>query len=301
MYAILLAGGIGRRLWPISTEKRPKFFIKVNDKLNLLQNTFKRVDEIKEIKNIITITGVNYVSRIQDDYAQIQHSRDCLDIIAEPSPKDTAASVAISALYVKESYGSNQLMLITPSDHIILNTISFQKAITKASEIALTGKIVILAIKPTYPEINYGYIKFQENKVLRFVEKPDIINATRYIESKNFLWNSGIFCATAGVVIREMKKHCANILNQSRIILELSYSSIENSYKKTILSSIDWHLMKNISIDYALMEKSKEIAIVPCDIGWHDLGNWNTISKFSDLYKKIFSILKAKNALDKIN
>ena len=281
MHAVILAGGEGKRLWPISKADRPKFFLKFEDKISLLQKTFLRANSLKTVKNIITITGENYINQIKLDYSELYSSqKPCRnEFLVEPSPKDTAAAILASAMFVEKKYGPDETILILPTDHLIANQVGFAEAVVKGRKAASRGKIVTFGITPTYGEVNYGYIETQNNKFKRFVEKPTKNLAEEYFLSGKFLWNSGILCSVVKVLLTEMKYYCPDLFKK----VEQAFSSFVNhnsaNKEETFLDKHFWESIENISVDYALMEKSKKIAVIPCDIDWNDIGNWNSIGK----------------------
>lgn len=281
MHAVILAGGAGSRLWPCSSLTNPKPFIHIEgSNFSLLQDSFQRTQKLNLIKNIITITGANLVSKLEEQYNSIRGAaHNNLEIIVEPTNKDTAAAIIATALYIAQKYGSDERVLILPSDHRIANQERLALTIDQAIKFVDQDKIVIFGIIPTSPNPNYGYINFKKNQVIEFIEKPDIKSATKYINSKNFLWNSGMLCFKAGAFINEVKTYCRELFNQVKQTLDLSTYLNTLGYTKIILNSVPWNKLESKSIDYALMEKLKHMAVVKCDFGWQDVGNWKDISK----------------------
>jgi len=288
MHAVILAGGSGSRLWPVSTKKKPKPFIKVNNE-SFIQKAFIRAIEIESVHNIITVTTSDCVSVVKDQYDEITNvisNSIRKELIAEPCGRDTAAAIAVSAVHVLNNYGPDEMMLILPSDHIILDSVAFSNAVLHAQSLAKHGKIVTFGIKPSYPEIGYGYIEYSNNEVFRFVEKPSFSLALDYLKSEKFLWNSGILCFTANTIIKELETHCFDILSKvSNAVHASTSSSNSDYYRELLLSSLIWETIPEISIDYSLLEKSGQIAVVACDIGWSDIGNWESMSRLEPLDK----------------
>ncbi len=288
MHAVILAGGAGSRLWPVSTRQKPKPFIKVNNE-SFIQKAFRRAIEIESVHNIITVTTSDCVSEVKDQYNEIiNFTKNSIskELIAEPCGRDTAAAIAVSAVHVLSNYGPDEMMLILPSDHIILDSVAFSNAVRQAQSLAKKGKIVTFGIKPSYPEIGYGYIEYSNNEVFKFVEKPSFGLALDYLQSEKFLWNSGILCFTANSIIKELETHCFDILS---MVIKAIHTSTSHSnsdyYREVLLSSPIWDTIPEISIDYALLEKSSQIAVVACDIGWSDVGNWESMSKLEPMDK----------------
>ncbi len=282
MHAVILAGGAGSRLWPVSTRQRPKPFIKVNNNESFIQKAFLRATEIKSVHNIITVTTSDCLPEVKNQYSEIPNVIDNSfrkELIVEPCGMDTAAAIAAAAVHIFSDYGPDEMILILPSDHIILDSAAFSTAVLQAQNLAKNGKIVTFGIKPSYPEIGYGYIEYSNNEVIRFIEKPSFGLALEYLKSEKFLWNSGILCFTAKTIIKELETHCVDML--SRVIKAIHISTSSNNadyYRELLLSSLIWETLPEVSIDYALLEKSSQIAVVACDIGWSDVGNWESMS-----------------------
>ena len=278
MHAVILAGGKGARLWPVSTEKTPKFLIKQQNGKSLVQTTFERMNRISFIKNIVTVTNNNYFVQIKEHYSEINKAIN-YEYIIEPSGKDTAAAILSSVIHIGKHYGLDEIVLVVPTDHIIHKQKTFNDAVSRAKILAKSGKIIAFGITPTYVEENYGYIKHKKNKVLSFKEKPTKETAKKYFKSGNYLWNSGMLCFTARTFLEEMQKYCPNIFQIVQRALDASEHTNTINYREVYLNKIIWQEASTISIDYALLEKTKKIAVIPCDIEWSDMGNWNSISK----------------------
>ncbi len=160
-----------------------------------------------------------------------------------------------------------------------MDSVAFSNAVLQAQSLAKQGKIVTFGIKPFYPETNYGYIEYINNEAIRFIEKPSFALAVNYLKSEKFLWNSGILCCTAKTIIKELETHCFDMLSRVIQAINTSISSTNSGYyRELLLSSLIWETIPEISIDYALLEKSSQIAVVACDIGWSDIGNWESMS-----------------------
>jgi mannose-1-phosphate guanylyltransferase/mannose-6-phosphate isomerase len=281
MHAVILAGGVGSRLWPVSTKQKPKPFINVDNE-NLIQKAFIRANKIESVYNIITVTTSDYLPAVKNSYSQIIKSSDnniTQELIVEPCGRDTAAAIAAAAAHIFTNYGPDEMILILPSDHIISDTEAFSRAVLQAQDLALQGKIVTFGIKPFYPEIGYGYIEHNGNEVIRFVEKPSFSIAMDYLKSKKFLWNSGILCFTSQTIIRELEIHCSDLLSIATEAIYTSVSSSYSNYREVFLNTFLWNKIPKISIDYVLLEKSNQISVISCDIGWSDVGNWQSMSR----------------------
>lgn len=201
------------------------------------------------------------------------------ELIVEPCGKDTASAIAAATVHIFSNYGPDEVILILPSDHIILDSVAFSEAVLQARSLAKQEKIVTFGIKPLYPETGYGYIEYNNSEVVGFVEKPSFGLALEYLQSGKFLWNSGILCFTANTLIKELEAHCSVMLSLIiRVIHTSTLSTNSDYYRELLLNSVIWETIPEISIDYALLEKSSQVAVVACDIGWSDIGNWESMS-----------------------
>ena len=269
MKSIILAGGSGSRLWPLSRDMYPKQLLSLDENTSLLQQTFKRLQNFCSPSDIVTVTNVKHYSDIK---LQLNKLDKLNVVIAEPLGKNTAPAIACTLEYFNQK-SSEDIVLIVPSDHLIKNTEAFCKTVEEGQKLAQQGYIVTFGIKPSYPETGYGYIKISNKletgyKVEKFVEKPDFETAERYLESGNFYWNGGIFMSKISVLLDEFKKYVPEIYNN---IEQLDYS------KETKIKYGIYEQMPSISIDYAIMEKSDKIALVELQSDWNDLGSWQSL------------------------
>jgi len=301
MYLIILSGGVGSRLWPASRKLHPKPFIKMPNGYSILQNTFLRAINLQP-HVIIDVTNAEYLFKIKEEWNELPLvSKKALpsgpSYILEPFGKNTAAAIAMTCLWVADRAGKDTILLVLPSDHLISDQEAFNKAVGQANKLAMINRIVAFGIVPNSPETGYGYIEFNGDIVKNFIEKPSPENAMMYLESGKYLWNSGMFCFKAKVMLEEMAKHCPDILLSSQKCFEASY----NGEDKTILNidAESFQKVRNESIDYAVMEKSDNISVIPCDIGWSDIGDWNAISQ---MYERDANgnIINAKVVTEKV-
>ncbi|MDR0934622.1 MAG: mannose-1-phosphate guanylyltransferase/mannose-6-phosphate isomerase [Burkholderiaceae bacterium] len=277
---VILCGGAGSRLWPVSRELHPKPFMRLSDGQSLLQKAFIRAIYLPGVTDILTVTNRELFFKTQDDFDEVNSSGITVSYILEPFGRNTAAAVAAAALRIAAEYGEDAVMLVLPADHIITDEAAFQQAVLRANRLAQTCKLVTFGIRPTGPETGYGYIEAKSEEVLRFVEKPTLEKAKEYISSGNFLWNAGMFCFTANSIIRQMETHCADILHAVRQCIDASSLKTGQGLTQLELSPPLFRNVPGDSIDYAVMEKSKDVAVVPCSIGWSDIGSWTA---FGDL------------------
>jgi mannose-1-phosphate guanylyltransferase/mannose-6-phosphate isomerase len=276
IYGVILAGGSGSRLWPMSREMYPKQLLKLTGDTTLFQSTVMRLTELIPKENIITVTNELQANDIKLQLQEILQSSSKRSIIGEPVGRNTAPAVGLAALYIKNNFcDDDPIILVTPSDQLIQDNQAFLNAVKEGIELTEKGYIVTFGIKPTRPETGYGYIKTLNAeklgndgfKVDEFKEKPDLETAKTYIEQGNYFWNAGIFMFKASTILEEMKKYCPEVLSGLKSI-DLTEDSIDKELYQAIPS---------ISIDYAVMEKSKNIALVPVDCGWNDLGSWQAV------------------------
>lgn len=278
---VILCGGAGSRLWPVSRELHPKPFIRLADGESLLQKAFLRSLQLPELEEILVVTNRELFFKAKDELCELNLSKVKASFILEPVARNTAAAIAAASLQVAKLYGEEAILLILAADHLITDVDAFSLAVNKAVELAQTAKLVTFGIQPDAPETAYGYIETENNRVLGFVEKPSLEQAQSYIESGRFLWNSGMFCFAAGTLLREMQLHCPDILAAVRKCMDQSRRMDGKEFSQLDLDPNTFKEIPDNSIDYALMEKSDQIAVVPCSIGWSDIGSWDALSKLT--------------------
>ncbi len=270
MKSIILAGGSGSRLWPLSREEYPKQLLSFDEKESLLQKTFKRLNSFCAASEIVTITNIKHYSDIK---LQLNLTDKENVVLAEPLGRNTAPAIASVLEFFNQKYSEDDIVLIVPSDHLIIDTEKFNQTVDLAKELAAKGYIVTFGIKPTYPETGYGYIKtglklLNGYKVEKFVEKPDLDTAKEYLKSDEYFWNGGIFMGKISTLMGEFKKYAPDICSNLK--------NLDFSKKNSIEYSI-YENMPSISIDYAIMEKSDKIALVKLQSDWNDLGSWQSL------------------------
>jgi mannose-1-phosphate guanylyltransferase / mannose-6-phosphate isomerase len=278
----ILCGGAGSRLWPVSRELHPKPFIRLADGQSLLQKAFLRGAQLSGLTEILTVTNRELLFATQDEFREVNSTGIPVSFVLEPCGRNTAAAIAIAALQVAEKHGPDALMLVLAADHVIADQPAFEEAVRKASQLAASGKLVTFGIHPDSPETGYGYIEAEGNTVIRFVEKPSIEVAREYVESGRFLWNSGMFCFAAGAMLAQMKLHCPDILDATAACAGQSRSAEGKGFTQLELDADTFKLVPDLSIDYAVMEKSDQIAVVPCNVGWSDIGSWTALGNLDE-------------------
>lgn len=278
----ILCGGAGSRLWPVSRERHPKPFIRLADGQSLLQKAFLRGAALADVQEILTVTNRELYFKTEDEFGEVNQDKLATSFILEPFGRNTAAAIAAAALHVAASHGDDALILVLAADHLIIDQSAFAAAVDAACVLARSGKLVTFGIRPDAPETGYGYLEADGNKVLRFIEKPSLDKAREYLESGRFLWNSGMFCFSAGAMLRAMELHCSDILTATRACLQQSRLAEGKRFSQLELQADSFANVREDSIDYAVMEKSSDVAVVPCDIGWSDIGSWTAIGNLTD-------------------
>lgn len=274
---LIMAGGIGERLWPLSRENKPKQFLKIGDEKSLIEKTILRALKITSEENIFIITGIRYREAFNQYIPNFKKE----NIIYEPLGRDTAAAVTLGALTIKEKIG-NSIIVILPADPIIKEENLFTKTVEEAIETtSKTKKTIIVGIKPNRAETGYGYIKLANNikdneyNVERFVEKPNLENAKKFLDNGNYLWNSGMFIWDIENILNAVQSFMPDTYNK---VLE-SFNNIDHLEKsKEIFSKIE-----KISFDFGIMEKLKEIICIKAEFFWDDLGAFSALGR---IYKK---------------
>lgn len=302
---VIICGGAGARLWPLSRETYPKPFIRLAGGMSLIQHALKRAAAIAgtgdSAGEIVTVANRELLFEIRDHYAEIEPGGRPHRFILEPEGRDTAAAIATAALEIADAHGGDAVMCILPGDHIILDTEAFTAAIGKAVGLAREHRLVTLGIRPEKPETGYGYIEADGMDVVRFVEKPDLATAERFLADGRFLWNSGMFFCEAGDMVGMMEMHCPDIVSACRESLEKARRSSGDGFLQIELMPEDFSKVRKQSIDYALLEKAPGLAVVPCDIGWSDIGSWTAFARLTEADAQGNALIGSVEAIDTRN
>jgi mannose-1-phosphate guanylyltransferase len=277
---VILSGGAGSRLWPISREQHPKPFIKMDDGLSLLQKTFIRAARLDNVDHIITVTNRDHFFRTEDEYRESLHKIEVpikRSYILEPFGKNTAPAIISSALYAADKIGSDANLLILPADHLIPDQDEFSHSVSQALDLSNRNKLVLFGIKPTSPETGYGYIQHSSTEVIRFVEKPSYDKAQQFLASDDHLWNSGMFCFNAETLLKEAEQHCPELLFTTMRAMNHSQRSQGESLTQIQLQPEDFNSVPSDSIDYSIMESTQNAAVVKGLFSWSDVGCWKAL------------------------
>jgi mannose-1-phosphate guanylyltransferase len=280
---IILSGGVGARLWPVSRESHPKPFMKLPDGQSLLQKTFARAAALDGVGEVLTITNREHYFKSRDEYQSARKGFPGVTdtFLLEPFGRNTAAAIVLGAMSVAEAHGNDALMLVLPADHLIGDQDAFAAAVKQAAGLAEQGKLVTFGIVPDAPETGFGYIEADGHVVKRFVEKPSYEVAQEYVDSGHYLWNSGMFCFKAGTVLEQFKIHAPAIYEHALPCWEATRKKSQGNMAMMEIDPESFAAIPENSIDYAVMEKSDVVMVVPGSFGWSDIGSWNAISNLA--------------------
>ncbi|HEU4621075.1 MAG TPA: mannose-1-phosphate guanylyltransferase/mannose-6-phosphate isomerase [Burkholderiaceae bacterium] len=282
---VILSGGSGTRLWPVSRESQPKPFMTFDGK-SLLQRTVERANALASVEHIAVVTNMAYSYKTAEEMMKADALTPA-SLLLEPFGRNTAPAIALAALWAQAKFGDDVVLLVLAADHLIEHQELFADAVAKASKIAVQeGRLVLFGMTPATPETGFGYIELGTKlsghdtacEVARFVEKPSAERAQEFVDSGRFVWNSGMFCFTAGAIHSALEQHAPDVLAAAKHVFEgCATDAAQIQFDATKFSACP-----DISIDYAVMERAKNVAVLPCEFGWSDIGSWKAVSDMAD-------------------
>jgi mannose-1-phosphate guanylyltransferase len=282
LYAVVMAGGVGSRLWPRSRRATPKQFLDLLGSRTMLQETVQRIDPLIPLTRAMVVVSGEHADTVRAQLPGLPRE----NVIVEPGPRGTAPCIGLAAV-VLQQHDPEAIMAVFPADHRIADAAGFRQAIASAAQIARDGYLVTLGITPDHPHTGYGYIQrgaslaerggLSAFQVRRFTEKPEPVTAQDFVETGEYYWNAGIFVWQAATILEKMADLLPQLYDELQLVTE-AWSSPECV---EVLSSA-WERVPRTTIDYGVMEKAKQVAVVPVDIGWDDVGNWTTLSELME-------------------
>ncbi|HEY1167083.1 MAG TPA: sugar phosphate nucleotidyltransferase [Chitinophaga sp.] len=264
MQHIILCGGSGTRLWPLSNRQTPKQLLPLFEGRSLLQLACQRNQAACD--SVLAIVSEQHANMVEEQL--LEAGAENLRMLAEPVGRNTAAAIALAAFVS----APETILLITPADHLIGTPDIYAQTIETAQLLAAGNSLVTIGLQPTYPETGFGYIQYSGHDVIRFVEKPDAKNASLMLQSGDFLWNSGIFCCKAGILLQELKQHAPEIYKAAG-------EAADEWLSKGHLSKASMEAIPSTSIDYAVAEKSNRVKVVPSTMDWSDVGSYEALAE----------------------
>lgn len=282
IFAVILAGGSGSRLWPLSRQSLPKQFLALDGDATMLQATINRLAPVIDAGNVLIVTQEAH-AKGESYHALLQYQS-----LFEPVGRNTAPAIALAAARLMAD-GADPIMVVLPADHVIKDEAGFRACLQQAIAVAESGKLVTFGIQPTRPDTGFGYIKVRTengkqltvNSVLeveRFTEKPDLTTAEQFLKEGGYFWNSGMFVWRASVILAEIEQYLPEVY---RVVQDIV---AESHVAGTFQQAVEKHFsaMPSISIDYGVLEKSSHVSLTPCDIGWNDVGSWHAVHEIAD-------------------
>jgi mannose-1-phosphate guanylyltransferase / mannose-6-phosphate isomerase len=301
VHAVILAGGSGSRLWPLSRQHLPKQFLSLDGDASLLQTTIDRLSPLITANNVLIVTQESHAK------GEAYHALLPYQTLFEPVARNTAPAIALAAARLMAD-GADPIMVVLPADHIIKDEVQFREHLSIAIAAAESGKLITFGIQPTRPDTGFGYVKVKGrteetglrtkgevsaqssvlepqscvpqsciHEVERFTEKPDAATAERFLKEGGYYWNSGMFVWRASVILAEIRQHLPAVDKVIQAIIA------ENRKAGTFQQAVEKHFaaMPSISIDYGVLERSSRVSLVPCDIGWNDVGSWQAVHEIA--------------------
>lgn len=282
LVAAILAGGSGTRFWPLSTEERPKQFLRLIGERTMLQHTFDRLRGLVPPERVLVVTSARFSERVRSELPEIPKE----NVIGEPLPRDTAAAVVLAAVAAKARFGERHPMIVLPADHMIRPIDRFQQAVRSAVQGALeSGSLYTFGITPAYPATGYGYLEcgdplgsidgVEHFRLLRFKEKPDQETAEEYLRRGGFFWNSGMFAWGIAPFLEAIARH---LPEHARALFPLEECDASPAWERRLKEA--FIALPKVSIDYGLMEKAEDVRMVKASFEWSDVGGWVALGAF---------------------
>ena len=295
-YAIVMAGGVGSRFWPVSTTELPKqFHDMLGSGSTLIQKTFSRLSKLIPAENIFILTNERYNDLVLEQLPMVRQEQ----VLLEPAMRNTAPCILYASLKIQKQ-NSNALMVVAPSDHWIEDEMSFSNNLQQCFDFCQKeNALMTLGIQPTFPNTGFGYIEFDKSdlnpikKVNQFREKPDYQTAKSFLEAGNFLWNGGIFIWSAKAITEAFEK----FQPQMNVLFQKGVDSYNTSIEKQFIEE-NYANAENISIDYAVMEKAQNVYVLPATFDWNDLGTWGQLHEKLDKDENNNGVINAKVVLE---
>lgn len=313
LFPVILSGGVGARLWPLSQKDHPKPFLPLPDGQTCLQKTYHRARNLAHVRRILTLTHRDLYALSLEEYRAAQEADQDADrevgytlkpnstpidhcFILEPVGRNTAAALLLAAFYYLDHVGVGAVLLALPADHVIEDKGEFAQAVSKAQTLAQTGRVAILGVHPHHADTGFGYIEYEGEQVKRFVEKPSQEVANDYVACGRYVWNAGIICARADVIIAEFESHAPYLVGpvraaylraqkhqeaQQELQQNTDQKALQNNPDIIKIAAVDFAQIPSISIDYAILEKSQKLSVVVAHMGWRDIGSWNAMAELT--------------------
>jgi mannose-1-phosphate guanylyltransferase len=285
MLAIILCGGSGTRLWPVSREAMPKPFMKIGDGPSLLQRTALRSKRLGA-EACVVVTNGEYTFKTIEEFAELGDAGPAeMQLLLEPVGRNTAPAIAAACFLLEQQGRADEPLIVLPADHLIQDEARFAAVAANAAQLARAGRIVLFGIHPTLPETGFGYIECATvpsgdtpQAVRRFVEKPSPEKATEYVAAGNYLWNSGMFCFTAATMLAALQRHAPDVLSAARKAVEQG-TTPQQRPQRLQLDQAAFQAAPDISIDYAVMERTSDVVVLAGNFGWSDIGSWKAVAE----------------------
>jgi mannose-1-phosphate guanylyltransferase len=277
LYALILAGGFGSRLWPKSRERMPKHLLELTGPRSLLRETYLRAEPLIPPERILVITGHTHADATRGQLPELPAA----NILVEPCARGTAACVGLAALHIRRR-DPNAVMVSMHADHIIADPAGFREALAEASDLAARGYIMTLGVTPSAPETGYGYIErgaplhdcaTGAYSIARFTEKPDLARARQFLATGRYYWNSGIFVWKVSRLLDEMERLLPDVYSE----LMKVEAAMGTPQESQVLADV-WPQVRSVTVDVGIMEKAERAAVIPISVGWTDVGSWSSVA-----------------------